>query len=114
MHLPILRETHHIMNDTTFGVMKDGSYFINTARGALVDEKALCRALKSNKLRAAATDVFEQEPVDFSNPLFGLSNFIATPHTAAETYAVYENVGLLTAQALLDIFKGIEPRNRMN
>ena len=113
MHLPSLPETRRIMNDEAFGRMKHGSYFVNTARGALVDESALYRALKSGKLCAAASDVFEQEPVNADNPLFGLPNFFATPHTAAETYATYRNVGLETAQAILEVFAGRYPRNRL-
>lgn len=113
MHLPSTAGTHHIMNGEAFGKMKEGAYFVNTARGALVDERALYWALKTNALCAAASDVFEQEPVAADNPLFTLSNFFATPHTAAETYATYKNVGLVTAQAILDVFAGIEPHNRL-
>lgn len=111
MHMPSLPATHHVMNRKTFGRMKDGSYFINTSRGALVDERALFEALRSGKLCAAAIDVFEQEPVPKENPLFTLPNLFATPHTAAETYETYHNVGLFTAQILLDAFAGETPKN---
>jgi len=113
MHMPSLSETYHIMRDKTFARMKDGACFVNTSRGALVDEAALYRALKSGKLAAAASDVFESEPAGSLNPLFELENFFATPHTAAETYTTYRNVGLKTAQALLDVFDGREPQNRL-
>lgn len=113
MHLPSNAETYHIMNDKAFAKMKEGAYFVNTARGVLVDEDALFRALSSNKLCAAASDVFEDEPVTADNALFTLSNFFATPHTAAETYSTYENVGLETALAVLDVFSGREPRHRL-
>lgn len=114
MHLPSLPATHHIMDVRTFGMMKDGSYFINTARGALVDETALAQALQSGKLTAAAIDVFDQEPVRRDNPLFALPNLFATPHTAAETYDTYHNVGLATARQLLDVFAGKKPNNLLN
>ncbi|MBD8990112.1 MAG: phosphoglycerate dehydrogenase [Clostridiales bacterium] len=114
MHLPSLPSTHHIMDAQTFGMMKDGSYFINTARGALVDETALAQALRSGKLTAAAIDVFDQEPVRRDNPLFALPNLFATPHTAAETYDTYHNVGLATARQLLDVFAGKKPNNLLN
>jgi len=107
--LPSLKETHHFMNAQTFAMMKDGAYFINTARGALVDEKALQGALTSGKLRAAAIDVYEVEPAAVDNPLFQVSNIITTPHTAAETYETYRAVGLHTAQAILDEFEGVHP-----
>lgn len=114
MHLPSLPAIHHIMDARTFGMMKDGSYFINTARGALVDETALAQALRSGKLTAAAIDVFDQEPVRRDNPLFALPNLFATPHTAAETYDTYHNVGLATARQLLDVFAGKKPNNLLN
>ncbi|MDR3437034.1 phosphoglycerate dehydrogenase [Telmatospirillum sp.] len=107
--LPSLKETRHFMNRDTFARMKDGAYFVNTARGALVDENALHEALTSGKLTAAAIDVYETEPVSADNPLFRLKNIVTTPHTAAETYETYRNVGLHTAQSILDEFEGIDP-----
>jgi len=104
-----LKETHHFMNAKTFALMKNGAYFINTARGALVDENALYDALASRKLAAAAIDVYDVEPVSADNPLFQLPNIITTPHTAAETYETYRAVGLHTAQSILDEFEGTNP-----
>lgn len=111
MHLPSLKETRHMMNDAAFAKMKRGAYFLNTARGALVDEQALYRALESRTIAGAAIDVYEAEPVSADNPLIKLDNIITTPHTAAETVETYQRVGLVTAQALLDVFAGKEPAN---
>jgi len=111
MLLPNLKETRHFMNEKTFSMMKDKAYFINTARGALVDEKALYAALQRGKLSAAAIDVYEREPTSADNPLFTLSNIVTTPHTAAETYETYHEIGLFTAQAILDVFAGKKPSN---
>lgn len=111
MHLPSLKDTYHMMSDEQFGKMKPTAYFVNTARGALVDEKALHRALQTNRIAGAAIDVYEQEPVTADNPLLKLDNLLATPHTAAETVETYRRVGLVTAQALLDAFAGKEPAN---
>jgi D-3-phosphoglycerate dehydrogenase len=111
MLLPNLKETRHFMNEQTFALMKDKAYFINTARGALVDESALNAALQSGKLRAAAIDVYESEPSSADNPLFKLGNLVTTPHTAAETYEAYHEIGLFTAQAVLDVFAGKTPEN---
>ena len=114
MHLPNLPETHHFMNKERFNQMKQGSYFVNTSRGALVDEKALYEALETGKLQAAAIDVYEKEPITRDNPLFHFDNIITTPHTAAESYEVYHSVGLMTAQAIISVFQETTPDNLLN
>jgi D-3-phosphoglycerate dehydrogenase len=114
MLLPSFKETYHIMGDKQFAMMKDNAYFINTARGALVDEKALYGALTSRKLAGAAIDVYEIEPAPTTNPLFELDNIICTPHTAAETYETYTAVSLETAQAIIDVLEGKVPGNLLN
>lgn len=111
MHLPSLLETHHIMNDKAFARMKPSAIFINTARGAVVDEQALSRALSSGVIAGAAIDVYESEPVSADHPILQIGNLITTPHTAAETFETYTRVSMITAQALLDIFEGREPQN---
>ncbi|WP_228552289.1 phosphoglycerate dehydrogenase [Gracilibacillus salitolerans] len=114
MHLPLLKETYHFMDESKFSQMKQDSYFINTSRGPLVDEKALWHALNEGKLAAAAIDVYEEEPTSKDNPLFDLDNVITTPHTAAETYEVYHNVSLMTAKAILEVKVGNKPQNLLN
>ena len=111
VHLPNLPETRHTMNDHTFSLMKDHSFLVNTSRGPLVDSMALCRALTSGKLAAAAIDVYEEEPVAKNSPLLSIPNLITTPHTAAETFEVYTSIGLHTAQAVIDTFEGKIPQN---
>lgn len=109
--LPSLPETRHFMNAEAFGRMKKGAFFINTARGALVDERALKTALDNGQLGGAAIDVYEREPTDPSNPLFGTARIVTTPHTAAETHETYSSIGILTAQAVIDALEGRTPRN---
>lgn len=111
MLLPSLPETRRFMNAEVFGRMKDGAYFVNTARGALVDERALADALTSGKLSGAAIDVYEREPTAVDNPLFAIDRIVTTPHTAAETYETYTGIGLITATAVLDVLAGREPKN---
>jgi phosphoglycerate dehydrogenase-like enzyme len=82
LHVPLTAETTHIMNAAAFAAMKRGSILINTARGGLVDQAALCDAIKSGHLRGAGLDVFPAEPVDAGNPLLKLPNVIVTPHLA--------------------------------
>ncbi|TBL81963.1 phosphoglycerate dehydrogenase [Paenibacillus thalictri] len=111
MHLPSNKLTYHMMSDEQFALMKRTAYFVNTARGALVDEAALHRALQGGVIAGAAIDVYEHEPVAADNPLFQNDNLVSTPHTAAETYETYHLVGLATAQAILDVFAGKDPEN---
>ncbi len=111
LHVPALPETRHLINSATIGKMKDGAYLINTARGSIVDEKAVYDALNSRKLSGYATDVFETDPVDKNNPLLKLKNFICTPHIAAESYENYDLTGIETAQAIIDAFSGKTPQN---
>jgi D-3-phosphoglycerate dehydrogenase len=109
MLLPSLPETYHLMGREQFAMMKQTAYFINTARGVLVDEAALYEALTNHTIAGAAIDVYEQEPTAADHPLFGLDNIITTPHTAGETYETYHAVSLITAQAVLDVFAGKTP-----
>jgi D-3-phosphoglycerate dehydrogenase / 2-oxoglutarate reductase len=82
LHLPLSPETRHLINSKTLARMKPGSVLINTARGGLVDENALCEALRSGHLRAAALDVFEVEPLPLSSPLLAFDNVLFAGHTA--------------------------------
>lgn len=114
LHLPNLPETKHIMNEKTFSMMKKEAYFLNTARGALVDENALTDALKTHRIAMAAADVYENEPVEKENPLLQIENFICTPHTCGDTYETYRSISLITANAILDFFRGGSPKNLLN
>lgn len=114
LHVPNSKETYHIMGEDQFAMMKDGAYLINTSRGALVDDKALYNALKTNKLQAAAIDVYEQEPAAASNPLFELDNIICTPHSGGETFETIRALSLSSAQAVIDVLEGRDPQNWLN
>ncbi|WP_394925382.1 phosphoglycerate dehydrogenase [uncultured Robinsoniella sp.] len=113
LHLPANKETNHIINETSISKMKDGVLLVNTARGSLVDEAVLEEALRSGKVAGMGTDVFEQEPADPENPLFSFPQYIATPHTSAETYENCEETSVVTARALIDIFEGRVPDHKL-
>ncbi|MFZ3069844.1 MAG: D-2-hydroxyacid dehydrogenase [Anaerolineaceae bacterium] len=80
--LPLTPETRHILSTAEFEAMKTGAGLVNVGRGGLVDETALEAALKTGKLGGAVLDVFEQEPLPESNPLWSLPNVIITPHVS--------------------------------
>lgn len=110
LHLPISDTTRHIINEKTIAMMKNGAVLINTARGALVDESALCDALKSGKLDFAGIDVFEQEPVTADNPLLDLKDkTVVGPHAAASTYETSYNGGLICAQSIIQVYNNGNP-----
>jgi len=81
VHAPLLPQTRHLFNEEAFKKMKKGAYIINTARGPLIDEKALIAALDSGHLAGAGLDVIETEPMPKDSPLIGRDNLILTPHT---------------------------------
>ena len=84
IHVPLEPHTRHMLSTTEFNLMKDGVMLIDCSRGGVVDQEALYQALKSGKVKAAAVDVFEEEPPKNSK-LLTLSNFYATPHIGAQT-----------------------------
>lgn len=86
LHAPFDRSTHHMICDRTLQLMKRESILINCARGELVDEAALYRALKERRIWAAGLDTFDREPPDPKNPLFTLTNVVLTPHAAGPTW----------------------------
>ena len=80
--IPSTEKTYKLMNDKRFLAMKDGAYLINIARGNVIDEYELMENLKNQKIRAAALDVFEEEPLSKENPLWDFENVIITPHNS--------------------------------
>ncbi|HKT80127.1 MAG TPA: phosphoglycerate dehydrogenase [Vicinamibacterales bacterium] len=113
LHLPATAETKHLFNDARFACVKPGLRIINTARGELIEEGALKRALEAGTVAAAALDVFENEPpVDWA--LAQLPQVVATPHIAASTEEAQELVGIDTATAVRDFLRDGVVRNAVN
>lgn len=113
VHLPLTRESHHIIGERAFSLMKDGVRIINCARGGIIDERALYNAMKSGKVAGAALDVFEKEPITDS-PLFEFKNFIATPHLGASTKEAQLSVAYDVAGEVVAALKGEFVKNAVN
>ena len=94
--------SHHLMNANTFAMMKPSAVLINTARGPIVDEKALIKALQVNHLAGAALDVFEVEPLPLDSPLLKMNNVLLAPHNSNSSPAAWERVHWNTIRNLLD------------
>jgi len=101
LHTPLTDNTRNIINTKTLALMKKGVRVINCARGELVDEAAMCEALKSGHVAGAAFDVFREEPATQSC-LFNLPNVVCTPHLGASTMEAQENVALQVAEQMAD------------
>lgn len=85
IHAKLTPETRHMINDETLAKMKRTAVVINTARGSIIDEEALYRALTSGVIASAAMDVFEEDPIKQDNPLIQLGNVTITPHSAGRS-----------------------------
>jgi D-3-phosphoglycerate dehydrogenase len=94
--------------------MKSGAYLINCARGELVDERALIKALQDNWIAGAATDVLEEEPINPKNPLLNMSNVIITPHIAGITIQSSHQRGEAIIKQILELFSGKKPKGLAN
>jgi phosphoglycerate dehydrogenase-like enzyme len=97
-------------------MMKNDAFFINTSRGAVVDETALVEALRTGKVGGAGLDVFENEPLPENSPLRKLDNVILTPHMASEPDALYYHAKRLkfSAENIERVSRGEEPLNALN
>lgn len=113
IHTPLSKETEHLIGEKEFHLMKEGVRIINCARGGIIDEPALYKAIKSGKVAGAALDVFEKEP-PLSSPLLSLKEVIATPHLGASTQEAQEKVAKEIAGQVIDALSGKIVRNAVN
>ncbi|MDQ2051161.1 D-2-hydroxyacid dehydrogenase [Natronolimnohabitans sp. A-GB9] len=111
--VPLTEETHHLFDAEAFETMRDDAYFVNVARGAVVDQDALIAALESGAITGAALDVFEAEPLPESSPLWELDEVIVTPHCAAYTEDYYRDVGEIVRENVSRLEGGEDVHNRV-
>ncbi|MBX9947130.1 MAG: hydroxyacid dehydrogenase [Reyranella sp.] len=106
IHCPKAPETVDMFNAETLGLMKPDAFLVNTARGGIVNEEALYKALSTGKLRGAGLDVLDKEPPDASNKLFGLENVIFSPHMAGVTKEASDRMATTAIENILSVFDG--------
>ncbi len=106
LHVPLTETTRQLFNKKVFEKMKDGAMLINTARGGVVDQAALCEALESGKLAGAGLDVYETEPLPADSPLVALPNVVLAPHIGSASRQTRERMLSLAAENLLAGLEG--------
>ena len=106
---PLTDATRHIVSAELLALMKPTSYFINTARGPVVDQKALTKVLQERRIAGAGLDVLEQEPPDPGDPILALDNAILTPHALCWTDQCFAQMGAFDIQAVLEYREGRPP-----
>jgi phosphoglycerate dehydrogenase-like enzyme len=112
--VPLTPETTHLVNAERLALMKPTAYLINTARGPVVDQKALTRVLQEGRIAGAGLDVLEKEPPDPDDPILKLDNVILTPHALCFTDQCFAGIGAADVRAVLDVQHGREPRAVVN
>ncbi|MFN8482579.1 MAG: phosphoglycerate dehydrogenase [Anaerolineae bacterium] len=113
LHVPLLPATRGMVDAAFLRAVKTGAFLINTSRGELVDEGALCDALRGGHVRGAALDVFDTEPPDPDNPLLRMPQVIATPHMGAHSDGAMNAMGRLSLDDCLAVLRGDSPRYRV-
>jgi glyoxylate reductase len=114
IHVPLSKETYHLVNAEKLRLMKKTAYLINNSRGPVVDEKALYQALKEGRIAGAGLDVFEQEPTPLDNPLLKLDNMVVAPHISSASYETRSRMAEMVAENLVAFFEGKKPPNLIN
>ncbi len=110
LHVPLTKDTYHLLDDKKLSLIKKTAYLINTARGPVIDEKALCQKLKNKEIAGAALDVYENEPKIYSD-LLKLENVILTPHIGSASYETRSKMSLMVAEDVIKSLSGEKPDN---
>jgi glyoxylate reductase len=114
VHVPLMKETFHLINEDRLKLMKKTAYLINNSRGPVVDEKALYKALKEGWIAGAGLDVFEQEPTLSDNPLLKMDNVVVAPHISSASYETRSRMAEMVAENLIAFFEKRKPPNLVN
>ncbi|MGK2965092.1 MAG: C-terminal binding protein [Tepidiformaceae bacterium] len=114
VHAPLTPETRHLMSTAEFAAMKPSAYFINTARGPVVDEAALVAALQAGEIAGAGLDVFEVEPLPVTSPLIAMENVVLMPHSASFSDAAFDGMKRRAGLAVVEVMRGGWPEHVAN
>jgi glyoxylate reductase len=113
LHPPLNDDTRHMISDRQFKLMKSSAFIVNTARGAIIDEAALVRALKAKQIAGAGLDVFENEP-RVARGLLSLPNVVAVPHLGSAVAVLREQMANIVVDNVLALLDGKRPPNIVN
>ncbi|AKB42808.1 MULTISPECIES: phosphoglycerate dehydrogenase [Methanosarcina] len=113
VHTPLIKETRNILDEEQFALMKPTTRVLNCARGGIINEEALAKALESGKIAGAAIDVFIEEP-PFDSPLLNFDNVVVTPHLGASTQEAQVNVAVDIAKEVASVLTGGSAKNAIN
>ena len=114
IHVPLSNETRNMISTNELKMMRKKAIVINAARGGIVDEKALCEALKKKEIAGAGLDVLEHEPIQKENPLLHFDNVIITPHMGWYSEDTVDEVQRIAAEQVLECLQGKIPTNLIN
>ena len=109
LHVPLTPETSRLLGAKEFALMKRGAIVVNTARGGVIDQRALYRALKSGKLGGAGLDVTDPEPIASNDPLLKLPNVVITPHIGSASYSSRYKMAQIATDNILAVLNGEKP-----
>ena len=114
LHVPLTKETTHLIGAKQLSLMKKTAFLVNNSRGKVVNEKALYTALKNRRIAGAGLDVFEQEPTPRANPLLTLDNVVVAPHASSSSFETRSRMAEMVAENLVAFFEGKRPPNLVN
>lgn len=114
VNVPLMKSTFHLINESKLKLMKKTAFLINNARGPVIDEKALLKALKEGWIAGAGLDVFEQEPTPQQSSLLELENVVVAPHISSSSYQTRSKMAEMVAENLTAFFEGRTPPNLVN
>ena len=114
IHVPLTKQTYHMINEEKLRLMKKTVYLINNSRGAVIDERALYRALKEGWIAGAGLDVFEREPTPVDSLLLELDNVVVAPHISSSSHETRSRMAEMVAENLIAFFEGKIPPNLVN